>query len=209
MRRRAVQRLYGALASGYDRRWARYVDQTTARTVAALAPDALRPGARVLDIGCGTGVLLARLLAREPSLRCVGVDLTPQMLTVAADRLGPRVPLVLGSGAALPIADASCDVVVSTSALHYLPDPARLVAEARRVLVPGGQLVVSDWCAEFATMRALGIVLTALNRGHEEVWTTTACVRAFEAAGFIDLRARRDRLGWFWGLMTVGGFVPP
>lgn len=205
MKRRAVQRLYGALAAQYDARWAHYVDASTHRALDAVP---VSPGMRVVDIGCGTGVLLDRLLEREPTARCVGVDLTPEMLAVAARRLGARAALVQGTGTQLPLADESCDVALSTSAMHYLPDPARLIAEARRVLAPGGTLVISDWCAEFATMRALGVVLRLLNRGHEEVWTTTACVAAFHAAGFVDVQARRDKLDWFWGLMTVSGRAP-
>lgn len=200
-----AQRLYARLAADYDRRWARYVRATTSLALDHLP---LRPGLRVVDVGCGTGVLLERVLDREPSATCVGIDVTPEMLAVAVQRLGRRATFVRGSATQLPLPDRSADVVVSTNALHYLADPARLVAEARRVLVPGGLLVVSDWCAEFMTMRTLGVVLRTLKQGHETVWTTTACVASFEGSGFTDVQARRDRLDWFWGLMTVRGRAP-
>lgn len=205
MPQQQVQALYGALAADYDRRWATYV---RASTSLALDIVPLSRGMRVVDIGCGTGVLLERLLDREPSAQCLGVDLTTEMLRVAAQRLGRRATLIRASGTQLPIRDRALDLAVSTSALHYLRDPARLIREARRVLVPGGTLVVSDWCAEFLTMRALGLVLRAMRRGHEAVWTTTACVAAFRAAGFADVEARRDAVDRFWGLMTVTGRVP-
>ncbi|MDX2185241.1 MAG: methyltransferase domain-containing protein [Gemmatimonadaceae bacterium] len=200
MRTHTVQRLYGSLAARYDERWSQYVEDSLANVLAAIH---VAPQERVLDIGCGTGQLLDRLLAREPTLRCIGVDLTPEMLTVARSRLGDRVTLVEASGLALPLPDASVNLVVSTSALHYIDEPVAFFREARRVLPVGGRLVVSDWCADYLAMRALGVVLRLGNRGHQDVLTLRACCRAVEAAGFAVTATSRARLRGWWGMMTV------
>lgn len=134
--RSAVQREYGALAAGYDARWSGYVRATTDM---ALARVPCAPNVRLLDVGCGTGALLDRALTMQPAMQCTGVDLTREMLQRAAMRLGGRASLVQGSGDALPVADACVDVVVSTSALHYMRDAVRVLREMRRFWFPAGR----------------------------------------------------------------------
>ncbi len=102
----------------------------------------LAPELAVLDVGCGIGGP-ARTLAAEFGADVTGVDLT-QGFVVAATRLSARLGLeqrtrfVHGSATALPIADASIDLVWSQNMLMNVPDKARLAAEVARVLKPGG-----------------------------------------------------------------------
>lgn len=202
---RSAQRVYGGLADRYDRRWADYVQHSVDRTVAALRVPA---AGRVLDVGCGTGVLLAQVHRTEPTARGVGVDVTPAMLRVAAGRL-QGVSLVQASGDALPLADASFDRVVTTSALHYVEQPAVMLAEMRRVLAPGGSVIITDWCADFASMRlldaALRTVLRPLDRAHQRVLRAEELTRLMREAGFGTVTVERWKLDRFWGLMTARG----
>lgn len=211
----AVRTEYARLAARYDRTWAAYVRRSTAETLRRLAP---RAGERVLDVGCGTGALLAA--ARDavggpgsPGAGgvAVGADLTVAMLAVARARLGPGVPLgplVAADALALPFADAAFDAVVSASALHYWPSAAAGVAECARVLRPGGRLVVTDWCADFRTVRLLDRVLRVVDPAHGPPLTGAACAGLFAAAGLGEVRVARYRISWWWGLMTVTGRRP-
>ncbi|HLL55777.1 MAG TPA: class I SAM-dependent methyltransferase [Myxococcaceae bacterium] len=91
---------------------------------------------RVLEVGCGTG----RNLPLYPEgTRVIGVDVSPDVLRAARAR-APTVPLVRASAEALPFRDGSFDVAVSGLVFCSVPDPARGLAEVRRVLVPGGTL---------------------------------------------------------------------
>ena len=88
---------YARLAARYDRRWARYVEKTHRETLRCLE-SLLSPRARLLDLGCGTGALLARLVdAQTGSLDLVGLDLSPEMLAIARARLPYRVKLLEGN----------------------------------------------------------------------------------------------------------------
>src|SRR5262249_15548255 len=120
------------------------VQRLTYRPVQDAVVSALRAAAprRVLDVGCGTGLLTARLGRELPGAAIVGCDFSRGMLHHAhAPRA--RVAWVLGDAQRLPIRDATMDALVSTEAFHWFPDQGRALAEFFRVLVPGGRLLVA------------------------------------------------------------------
>ncbi len=99
-------------------------------------------GHRVLDAGCGSGPLSAALVARGASVS--GFDSSPAMIGLARQRLGPDGDLrVADLAAPLPYRDAEFDDVVASLVLHYLRDWTGALAELRRVLKPGGRLILS------------------------------------------------------------------
>lgn len=99
-------------------------------------------GRRVLDAGCGSGPLSAALRANGAIM--TGFDGSPAMVELARQRLGADVPLCVADLAKpLPFTDDAFDVVVASLVLHYLADWAGPLAELRRVLTPGGRVVLS------------------------------------------------------------------
>jgi ubiquinone/menaquinone biosynthesis C-methylase UbiE len=116
--------------------------------VTRLLRDARGP-ARLLDIACGTGRTLHQIAIAQPDLAVVGIDLSRFYLASAGRLLRRRrAALVVGNGEALPFAAGSFDAVTCVYLLHELPLDARrrVLAEARRVLRPGGLLVLEDAC---------------------------------------------------------------
>jgi ubiquinone/menaquinone biosynthesis C-methylase UbiE len=99
----------------------------------------------VLDVGCGTGALLDIVLATRPGVRALGIDLSPEMIEVARERLGDRADLRVADAEALPFPDGRVDLVVCVDSFHHYPHPAAALAEMRRVTRPGGALVLGDW----------------------------------------------------------------
>jgi SAM-dependent methyltransferase len=101
-------------------------------------------GTRLLDVGCGTGMLLQ--LAVERGAVPAGIDVTPELLAIARDRL-PEADLREGDMETLPWDDASFDAVTGVNAFQFAGDPGKALAEAARVLRPGGTLVASLFAA--------------------------------------------------------------
>lgn len=195
-----VRRAYGRLAAIYDRRWRRYVDATVRETLARIE---LTPGSAVLDVACGTGVLLGALRSEREPGRLVGVDLSIAMLEVARRRLGPGVDLAEASAEGLPFGDRTFDLVVSTNAFHYFRRPLAALGEMRRVLRPGGRLVLADWCDDYLACRVCDLVLRALDPSHFRTYGTKRCRRMLEAAALRVARLERYKITWLWGLMTA------
>jgi SAM-dependent methyltransferase len=121
----------------------------------AVAGSGLVPGGVVLDAGCGTGRALPALRqAVGPAGTVLGLDLTPQMLAVAATRARTGyATLVLGDARHLPLADASVDAVFAAGLLTHLPDSVAALGELARVTRPGGRLVLFHPCGR-ATLAA-------------------------------------------------------
>lgn len=129
--------LFGGRRGALDRRLAR--------------ASGVMPGERVMDVGCGPGRLTRRLAAQTgPQGEVTGVDPSPPMLELARRRARTLTNCRFVSGTAqnLPAHDGSLDVVVSSFALHHVPEDVRAgaFAEMARVLRPGGRLLIADAC---------------------------------------------------------------
>jgi len=135
-----------ALALGYD---AQDLDALPALAVDRFAgvgcPLALGPiaeGARVLDLGLGSGV--DALLAARRGALVTGVDMTPEMLRTASDAARGEVRLVKALVERLPFADGSFDAAITNGVLNLCPEKPRALSELARVLRPGAPLYAAD-----------------------------------------------------------------
>lgn len=133
-------------SEGWHRQAPNYDDRAGRMTTEAVAPllDAAgaRPGMRLLDVCCGPGYLTAEAAAR--GLSAIGVDIAPAMVDLARRRV-PGAEFRLGDAEALDFGDGSFDAVVCAFGLLHLAEPERAIAEAFRVLRPGGGYAFAVW----------------------------------------------------------------
>lgn len=141
---------YEDVTDPFDRYTQQYSDAIAGRVIEVAAP---RPGARILDVGCGTGIVTFKAArAAGPTGLVVGLDLSEGMLAKARAKasanpelLESSAPLqfLSGDAEALPFDDAAFDGIVSLYALRHFPDPAAALSQMQRVLIPGGRAVVA------------------------------------------------------------------
>jgi len=148
-----VRGMFAAIASSYDlnnRLHSLWQDQAWRRFAVRAA--AVKPTDVVLDVACGTGDL-TRALAKGGAARVTGLDFTREMLDIAdrkrvAAARGPlhdRINYLEGDAQALPFPDASFDILSIAFGIRNVQDPAIALAEFRRVLKPGGRLIVLEF----------------------------------------------------------------
>jgi demethylmenaquinone methyltransferase/2-methoxy-6-polyprenyl-1,4-benzoquinol methylase len=208
---RRYDSLSAALSFGQDPRWRRAL-------VDALAP---APGARVLDVATGTGMVAAELLARHGDCTVVGLDQSAEMLAGARARFAGdrRVELIEGQAERLPFADESFEALTFTYLLRYVEDPAATLRELARVVKPGGRVSSLEFgVPPLAPARAAWRLYTAVGlpvlgrafshewaevgrflgpsiRGYYERHPLEQIVGYWQQAGLVDVRVRRMSLG--------------
>jgi ubiquinone/menaquinone biosynthesis C-methylase UbiE len=136
----------------------------------------LKPGQRMLDVGCGTSTLVLMAQRMHPGATIVGLDGDPVILAIARRKAAKeRLPVQLDEGMAyaMPYPDRSFDAVVSSLMLHHLThdQQVRCLAEMKRVLVPGGRLVIADFAPPHNRLMKLArfparLLFRAHTRGH-------------------------------------------
>lgn len=129
----------------------------------------LATGRRVLEAGCGTGLILGRLAQHADT--AWGVDLSPGMVRLAKQR---GLNVVLGSVTDLPFADESFDLVCSFKVLAHVPNIGRALAEIARVTKPGGQMVLefyNPWSLRYVAKRLAGPQPISEGRTEADVYT--------------------------------------
>ena len=157
---------------------------------------------RVLDVGCGSGVV-TREIAKRVGARglAVGLDLSPALLVVARELaqeadLGDRIEFREGSVLQLPFPDSSFDVVLCVTVLSHVPGGEAAIPELARVLRPGGRIGVFDIDTDMTAFAHPDRVLTrriiaaASDATAVDGWLARRMPSLFEQAGLKDVRVR-------------------
>lgn len=168
------------------------------------------PGERVLDVGCGTGTLALTAKRRAgPGGLVHGVDAAEAMVARAKHktmREGLDVTFTVSPAQLLPFPDGAFDVVLCTLVIHHLPNGARrqAIAAMRRVLRPGGRLLVVDFAQERGARAALDPM--RLMHGHDDMHVAEEAATLMQEEGFSDIvtgKLHSRVLGYSLG--TAGG----
>lgn len=218
-----VRGMFAAIARSYDlnnRLHSLWRDQAWRRFAVRAA--GVRPTDDVLDVACGTGDL-TQAFARAGARRVVGGDFTPEMLEVARDKASRLVPgvrdkiqYVEADAQNLAFGDASFDIVSIAFGIRNVQEPRRALAEFRRVLRPGGRLIVLEfdrpraapvrWFNDFYCARIMPITATLISRDRSGAYkylprsvgtfmTREEMLAAFRGAGLVECSATPLTLG--------------
>jgi ubiquinone/menaquinone biosynthesis C-methylase UbiE len=166
----------------------------------------------VLDVGSGTGGLAAMLIESRLAGRVAGLDYAEQMCRVARGKAAEYAKdgsavFVRGDSEHLGFGAGSFDVVTCSNSFHHYPHQADVLAEMRRVLRPGGQLMIIDGFRDNVVGWLVFDVFVRAVEGevHHVTWSTMR--RMFQDAGLVDVRQRK--LNFWMPLLLTVGTVPP
>jgi len=204
----------GWRARYYNRRWRTFTTRTLTEVLAVVdvvtlrhVPEHLGRPARVLDVACGTGVLLSHLIEQVPGVEAYGVDASMDMLAQAHAVLDAQAQVRLdqaevgpGETANLPYPPQTFDLITCTNALHDLAEPNVTLAGLERLLAPGGQLVVEDY-ARRAPPFPWGLVewmARYIEGGHVRAYTLPEAQALCEQAGLRVLCSQGFTVDWLW-----------
>lgn len=162
----------------------------------------------LLDVGCGTGTFDAMLAASPLKARVVGLDYSPAMCKAASAKachagLNDRLRHTAADSEHLPFADGSFDAVTCSNSFHHYPHQQTVVCEMRRVLRPGGRLMLIDGFRDNVIgWFVFDVLIAAVEKQvHHASWSVIDGY--FRQAGFREIRRRKFNL-WFPLLLTVG-----
>ena len=208
--RRAAER-YGSVARSYRRYWAPVMVAHARPMIAALP---LEESDRIADLGCGVGVIGARLARRARMV--VGMDVSEGMLRRAAD----VVRRVAGDMGRLPFGDATLDGALSTFALQHVAKTGNAIAEVARALRPGGFLGTATWGLDHAeaggpyalvedlfAKHRVPAEATAMKTWHDHVDEPAKLERHAMRAGLIVERSWAARSTYVWPRANFFGWV--
>ena len=141
-------------------------------------------GDRIVDIGCGEGITLEKLVTLYPDRQIVGIDSEPENIDICQKH---GLPIQYGTVFDLPFEDNAIDCVLFFEVIEHLDEPEKALAEIRRILKPGGRLILifpND--RMFMISRLLtGMVKEAFyDAGHVMHWTPSKIRKALKASGF-------------------------
>ncbi len=167
------------MAAGYDKGWGKMVK--------ALYPQ-LEPRLRQitftnhLDIGFGTGDLLARM-ARDFNIDQAGIDLAAEMVKMGQKRL-PQADLRVGDVEALPWEDGTFDLVTCSFSFHHYPNPGKALSEMRRIIKIGGRLLLVDMIYPEGVRQMFNPLLPLLKQGDVKIYAIKEITTMLQSHGF-------------------------
>ncbi|MDD1655962.1 MAG: methyltransferase domain-containing protein [Methanomicrobiales archaeon] len=192
-----VQEHYDSVAPVYDMRYDSDMGRAYHQHISCALLESLPPGRSLLDLGCGTGLFMRRY--GETGGDAIGLDISRGMIENARGRCND-FEFCMGTAEELPFRDHSFDAISCLLAFSYLRHPSRMLAEASRILRPGGRIAVCTLSRNMLTslvpaIYRLGELIDIRHVGvgdfGERYYTENEMVILFTEAGFIDISVKR------------------
>lgn len=202
---------YDTIAEAYAEVWSPVHRAATLALLDEVAADVERGASRLVDVGCGTGAMVAAAARRWPGVELDGVDVSAGMLQVAGRTVDAlpvaeqeRIRLHQAPADRLPFEDGCVDVALTAFVLQLVPSRHRALREMRRVLRPGGRLAIVTWMRGGEPLEADRVYDDALvdagleprdsGGGHDDIVSPGEAVAILRRAGFTGAAAHGERL---------------
>ncbi|HEY6570527.1 MAG TPA: methyltransferase domain-containing protein [Candidatus Limnocylindrales bacterium] len=215
---------YDTIAEGYAELWSPVHRPATLGLLGEVERDVAAGARTLIDVGCGTGALVAEAAGRWPGVAVDGVDVSAGMLAIA-ERTGRALPAAVQTrirfsqapADRLPYPDASFDVALTSFVLQLVPSRHRALREIRRVLRPAGRLALVTWLrggepliadrAYDEALVAAGLEPRESGGGDDDLDSPAEAVAVLRRAGFAEVTARGETLVHAFTPESFLGFI--
>lgn len=200
---------YAIYGPRYDRWFGRYSDATLDAAERLVVQYARQPKA-LLDVACGTGLLVERLRPSFPQMRIVGVDISEDMLEQARRKFADdtRTEWHIAKAESLPFDDGTFDILTCTHAFHLFKNQDSALTEFRRVVRPGGLVVLLDWDRKYLTMKLMAVLYRLFGTHERQIHDFHGLRRCLGDAGLEIAHAESFKATPFWGMAALAAREP-
>ena len=139
---------------------------------------------KILDLGCGTGIILKEISSKNSSVELFGLDLSENMIAQATRRLGTAAKLTVGDAENLPYLDNTFDLVCCVESFHHYPNPKKALSEINRVLKKGGLFLLCDTWTSSPLRQIMNFFIRFSNDGDVHIYSENEIKRLLTAIGF-------------------------
>lgn len=139
---------------------------------------------RVLDLGCGTGVILEQIKQSYNTVELYGLDLSENMIAQARQRLDFKAIFSTGDAESLPYENNSFDLVCCIESFHHYPNPRKALLEIKRVLKKGGTLLLCDTWIKAPARQIMNLFIRFSNDGDVHIYSEHEIIRLLAEIGF-------------------------
>jgi len=191
--------VYDRFAKNYDARWARFSEITIAQALAHFSTNLSHK--TVLDIGCGTGTLIEKLLKEHPEIGSVtGIDVSRSMMQQAEKKLkgNRKVKLIHQTGKTINLPAQSFDIVVSTNTFHYFINPRAKLQEMKQLIKNNGLLILEDYSKDSLLVKWFEWIIRFYDSWHQKAYTLEEAEQMVSHAGFTILQVAQFPIDVFW-----------
>ncbi len=151
----------------------------------------------LLDVGCGTGNLLSRISSKY-EVKIAGVDISPDRLEIARDKLGEKADLRVGDSENLPFDDECFDVITCTDSFHHYPHPGNVLIEFKRILKPEGHIIIADLSVPQPFKQLSNLLIPFTKDGDVRIYSESEIRKLLVNTGF---------KGFEWEQINMSAFI--
>lgn len=153
---------------------------------------------KVLDLGCGTGVILEKISHINNKADLFGLDLSENMIAKATQRIGAKAKLSIGDAENLPYEDNSFDLVCCVESFHHYPNPYKSLTEVKRILKKDGLFLLCDTWIKSPTRQIMNFFIRFSNDGDIHIYSEIEIAKLLRATGLNMVS---------WNLITDHAFL--
>jgi SAM-dependent methyltransferase len=186
-------------SKNYDRRlyWPFYLSNRT-----IIQSITIERGSSILDVGCGTGILLQQLYEKNTGYKLHGIDISAGMVKTARRKLNSSICIIEGSANELPHKDNTFDLITCTTSFHHYAEPEKALGEMNRVLKYGGNLLVLDpFTSGFLRLKICAALNTVFKEADTCFFSKEQMSEMFIRAGFSSIF---QKTYLYYKLITIG-----